>query len=94
MMDSRGDGQAAAGRPHRRRAAAALVLALGAAGCAGTGNGGGPDDDYLTPELRAAVERLKADVAARPTSTCRWSWSAARAASGAARFCGTRRTRR
>jgi len=68
MMDSRGDGQTAASRPNRRRAAAAaLVLALGTAGCAGTGNGGGPDDDYLTPELRAAVERLKADVAARPT---------------------------
>ena len=67
MMDSRGDGQTAVSRPNRRWAAAALVLALGAAGCAGGGNGGGPGDDYLTPELRAAVERLKADVAARPT---------------------------
>ena len=66
-MDPRGDGQAAANRPNRRRAAAAAaLLALGAAGCAGTGNGDRPDD-YLTPELRAAVEQLQADVAARPT---------------------------
>ena len=41
------------------------LLCLLAAGC-GAGNDG-PADDYLTPELRAAVERLKGGVAARPT---------------------------
>ena len=48
--------------------AAALGLAcfLLAAGCAGTVDDAQPDD-YLTPELRAAVEQLKADVAMSPT---------------------------
>ena len=41
------------------------LLALLAAGC-DAGDSGRPDD-YLTPDLRAAVEQLKADVAARPT---------------------------
>ena len=44
----------------------ALLLLLGAAGCGGIGGGGAPGD-YLALELRAAVERLKVDVAAAPT---------------------------
>ncbi len=53
----------------RRQAARCLApLLLIAAGC---GGGGGDDDgapaDYLSPELRAAVEQLEAEVAASPT---------------------------
>ena len=45
-----------------------LILALaGAAGACGAPDGTGDGGDYLTPDLRAAVERLKADVAANPT---------------------------
>ena len=43
-----------------------LLLLLAAAGCGG-GEDDGRLDDYLSPELRAAVEQLKADVAASPT---------------------------
>ena len=43
----------------------APLCLLGAAGC-GAADDGRPDD-YLTPELRAAVEQLEIDVAARPT---------------------------
>ena len=58
-------------RTGRRRQAArclAPLLLIAAAGC---GGGGGNDDrapaDYLSPELRAAVEQLEAEVAASPT---------------------------
>ena len=53
---------------YRRVAARRLapLLLLAAAGCGGGGDGGRPDD-YLSAELRAAVERIKADVASRPT---------------------------
>ena len=51
-----------------RPAVLALPFLLGAGGCgAGTGDDGTRADDYLTPDLRAAVEQLKADVAASPT---------------------------
>ena len=43
-----------------------LVFLLAAAGCGAPADDGRPDD-YLTPELRAAVERLKADVTMSPT---------------------------
>ena len=43
-----------------------LLLCVLAAGCERTGDDGRPDD-YLTPDLRAAVEQLKLDVAASPT---------------------------
>ena len=44
----------------------ALLFLLAAVGCAGAGDDGRPDD-YLIPDLRAAVEQLKADVAMAPT---------------------------
>ena len=45
-----------------------LILALaGAAGACGVPDDSGDDGDYLTPDLRTAVERLKTDVAANPT---------------------------
>ena len=47
------------------RFAATLLLAFWGVACDGPGGAGGPD--YLTPELRTAVEQLKLDVAARPT---------------------------
>ena len=47
------------------RFAATLMLAFWGVAWDGPGGAGGPD--YLTPELRAAVEQLKLDVAARPT---------------------------
>ncbi len=50
--------------PAARRLAPLLLLA--AAGCGGEEDDGTPDD-YLAPELRAAVEQLKVDVAASPT---------------------------
>ena len=52
----------------RRRLAARLaaLLLIAAAGCGGIGDDPAPDD-YLSPELRAAVEQLVADVAANPT---------------------------
>ena len=53
----------------RRRLAArrlAALLLIAAAGCGGVGDDPAPDD-YLSPELRAAVERLKVDVAASRT---------------------------
>ena len=43
-----------------------LTFLIAAGGCAGAEDEGRPDD-YLTPELRAAVEQLKADVAMSPT---------------------------
>ena len=43
-----------------------LTFLIAAAGCAGSGNDTRPDD-YLTPELRTAVEQLKAGVALSPT---------------------------
>ena len=51
---------------YRPAASPALLLLLAAVGCAGAGDDGRPDD-YLIPDLRAAVEQLKADVAAAPT---------------------------
>ena len=45
--------------------AALLSLSVWTAACVGPGDTEGPD--YLTAELRAAVEQLKLDVAARPT---------------------------
>ena len=53
----------------RRRLAArrlAALLLMAAAGCGGVADDPAPDD-YLAPELRAAVEQLKADVAASRT---------------------------
>ena len=50
----------------RRRGLLAFALAGGAAAC-GAPDGGGDGTDYLTPDLRTAVEQLKADVAANPT---------------------------
>ena len=50
-------------------AAQCIVLAYVAlaAGCGGAGEDPASADDYLSPDLRAAVERLKLDVAAAPT---------------------------
>lgn len=45
----------------------AVVVALGATAAMCNGDETPPTDDYLTPDLRAAVEQLKADVAAQPT---------------------------
>ena len=49
-----------------RRSIPALALAGWAAAC-GTPGDDGAGDDYLSPDLRDAVEQLKADVAASPT---------------------------
>ena len=49
-----------------KRRLPALALAGAVAAC-GTPDGGGDGADYLTPDLRTAVERLKADVAANAT---------------------------
>ena len=59
-------GSAARGERPAAPRFAALALAGWAAAC-GAPDGGGAGGDYLTPDLRAAVEQLKADVAARPT---------------------------
>ena len=44
---------------------ASVALACWSAGCGAPGGADGPD--YLTPQLRIAVEQLQLDVAARPT---------------------------
>ena len=53
-------------QPNLRSTLPALALAGWAAAC-GTPGGDGAGDDYLTPNLRAAVEQLKLDVAASPS---------------------------
>ena len=58
--------RAADREPVLRSTITVLALAGWTAACGAPGNDAA-GDDYLSPDLRAAVEQLKADVAANPT---------------------------